>query len=322
MKLNNLSGAFNKVLQNGAFKVKKHSPEILLGAGIASGIAAGITAYQAKPKIDDILDGAKEEKEKIANYVDEHGYTEEYTKEDQAKDHAIIMTQTGVQMVKAFAPSIGLAVISLTCILASHNILRKRNAALAVAYEILDRTFKTYRRNVVERFGEEIDKELRFGVKEIEVEETTVDKNGKEKTTKKKVKVATNPYDNLSEHARYFDSLSPNWEKDSVYNLSFLKTAQKIANDRLVTRGYLYLNEVYDMLGLPWSDAGQQVGWVYDIDGSKHGEDWPKDKPWDNYVDFGIYETKRESNRDFVNGIEDVILLDFNIDGYILGLKK
>ena len=215
-----------------------------------------------------------------------------------------------------------MAVISLTCILASHNVLRKRNAALAVAYEVLDRTFKTYRSNVIERFGEEIDKELRFGVKEIEVEETTVDKNGKEKTVKKKVKVATNPYDNVSEHARYFDSLSKNWEKDSVYNLQFLRTVQDIANDRLVTRGYLYLNEVYEMLGLPWSDAGQQVGWVYDVDGSKHGESWPKDKPWDNYVDFGIYECKREANRDFVNGIEDVILLDFNIDGYILGLKK
>ena len=322
MKLNDVTGALNKIYRKSAFQVKKHSPELLLGIGIISGIASGVTAYKTKPRIDEIIDSAKEEKEKIADYIEENGYSEEYTKEDQTKDHAIILTQTGLRMAKEFAPAIGLGIISLTCILASHNVLKKRNAALAMAYEIADRTFKAYRSNVVERFGEEIDKELRFGVKEVEVEEVTVGKDGREKKKVRKEKVATSPYGDMSEFARCFDSISPYWEKDSVYNLTFLKTQQQYANDLLRANKFLYLNDVYDLLGFPRTRAGQIVGWVYDPDGSIHGKAWPKDKPWDNYVDFGIYEIKREANRDFVNGLEDVIWLDFNVDGEILGLMK
>lgn len=322
MKLNDITGALNTIYRKSAFQIKKHSPELLLGAGIISGIASGVKAYQTKPRIDEIIDSAKEEKEKIANYIEEFGYSEEYTKEDQTKDHAIIITQTSVKVVKEFAPAIGLGIISLSCILASHNVLKKRNAALAMAYEIVDRTFKAYRSNVVERFGEEIDKELRFGVKEIEVEDVTVGKDGREKKKIRKEKVATSPYGDMSEFARCFDSISPYWEKDSVYNLTFLKTQQQYANDLLRANKFLYLNDVYDLLGFPRTRAGQIVGWVYDPDGSIHGKAWPKDKPWDNYVDFGIYEIKREANRDFVNGLEDVIWLDFNVDGEILGLMK
>lgn len=322
MSANSITSALTKLYRKSAFKVKKHSPEILLATGIATGIAAGVTAYQAKPKIDEIIGDAKEEKEKIANYIEENGYTEEYTKEDQTKDHAIIITQSGIKMAKAFAPAISLGIISITCIIASHGIMRKRNVALAAAYEVVDKAFKAYRNNVVERFGEEIDKELRFGVKEIEYEEVTVGKDGKEKRKTKKDKVVVDPYDDLSGFARCFDSISPYWEKDAVYNLSFLRTQQNIANDRLHKYGYVYLNEVYDMLGFPKTNAGQVVGWVYDPDGSKHGKDWPKDQPWDNYIDFGIFEIKREANRDFVNGIENCIWLDFNVDGNILELQK
>ena len=62
------------------------------------------------------------------------------------------------------------------------------------------------------------------------------------------------------------------------------------------------------MLGIPATRAGQQVGWIYD----------KNDPNKDNFVDFGIYDTNRPSNRDFVNGYERTILLDFNVDGNIL----
>ena len=77
-----------------------------------------------------------------------------------------------------------------------------------------------------------------------------------------------------------------------------------LANDKLHAHGHLFLNEVYDMLDIPRSKAGQVVGWVH-----------TKEKP--AYVDFGIFETYKK-NRDFVNGYERCILLDFNVTGNIL----
>ena len=90
----------------------------------------------------------------------------------------------------------------------------------------------------------------------------------------------------------------------------YLRRQQDYANELLKAKGHLYLNEVYDILGLPRSKAGQIVGWVYD----------EKNPIGDNYVDFGIYEQNRAKNRDFVNGYEKTILLDFNVDGNILDL--
>lgn len=108
-----------------------------------------------------------------------------------------------------------------------------------------------------------------------------------------------------SQYARFFDEGSSKWERDPEYNLMFLKAQQHYANDLLKAKGCLFLNEVYDMLGIPRSKTGQIVGWIYD-----------KDNPsGDNYVDFGIHEDR---NKDFVNGLCNEILLDFNVDGNIL----
>ena len=88
----------------------------------------------------------------------------------------------------------------------------------------------------------------------------------------------------------------------------FLNQQQNYANDKLRRQGYLFPNDVYDMLGIPKCKEGQTHGWVYD----------EKNPIGDNFVDFGIYNISRRKNRDFVNGYEKVILLDFNHDGNIL----
>ena len=90
----------------------------------------------------------------------------------------------------------------------------------------------------------------------------------------------------------------------------FLRRQQDYANEKLRSKGHLFLNEVYDMLGIHRTKAGNVVGWIYD----------EKNPVGDNYVDFGIYDIHKEQNRDFVNGIERSILLDFNVDGPILDL--
>lgn len=109
-----------------------------------------------------------------------------------------------------------------------------------------------------------------------------------------------------SQYARFFDETCSAWTKDAEFNLMFLLQVQNYANEKLKARGYLFLNEVYEMLGLPRTKAGQIVGWVY----KENNTDG------DNYVDFGIYKT--EKNAKFVNGFEKSILLDFNVDGPII----
>lgn len=297
----------NRVVGRTGLKIKKHSPEILVGAGIVGVVASGVMACKATTKIDEVLAETKENLEKTRNYVEEHGYSEKYTEEDHKKDTTIFYARGGMELAKLYAPAVTLGVVSITAILAGHNILRKRNVALASAYAIVDKTFKDYRGRVVERFGEELDKELRYNIKTKEIEETVINEDGTETTVKKTVNVA-DP-NNISDYARFYDDGCTGWSKDPEFNLMFLKDQQRFANDLLQTKGHLFLNEVYDMLGIPRTQAGQIVGWIYD---KKH-------PVGDNFVDFGIYSDIYDGrNRDFVNGIERTILLDFNVDGDIL----
>ncbi len=300
-----VSRKFNKL----AFGVRKHSPEILVAFGVAGTVVSAVMACKATTKISTILDKAKEDLEPIHKVQESKKFSEQYTQDDAKKDLAIVYVQTGIRFAKLYAPSVILGTLSLTSILASTNILRKRNIALAAAYATVDRGFKEYRNRVIERFGEEIDRELKYNIKAKEIEEKITDENGKEKTVKKTVMVADDP-NQYSDYARFFDDGCTGWEKDSEYNLMFLRSEQNYANDRLKARGYLFLNEVYERLGIKPTKAGQAVGWIYDPDNPKH--------KGDNYVDFGIYEIDRERSRAFVNGYERTILLDFNVDGPIL----
>ena len=302
--LNNLTRKINKV----GFKIKKHSPEILIVTGVVGTVASAVMACRATTKLSEVIEEQKEQIYQIHDYVETHGYSEKYSEEDSKKDLAIVYTQTAVKLVKLYAPSVILGTLSIGAMLTSNNILRKRNVALAAAYTAIDKSFKNYRNNVVERFGEEIDHELRYNIKAKEFEETVVDENGNETTVKNEVEVV-DP-NSISDFARFFDDGCNGWTKDPNTNLAYLKNQQRYANDVLKTKGHLFLNEVYDMLGIPRCPAGQVVGWIYD-DNNPVG---------DNFVDFGIYDASKESNRNFVNGYERTILLDFNVDGNIMNL--
>lgn len=116
----------------------------------------------------------------------------------------------------------------------------------------------------------------------------------------------------VSNYARYFDEGCKGWQKDAEYNLIFLKSMQNYANDLLKTRGYLFLNEVYDLLGIPRSREGQLVGWVYDKDNPKKGDP----------VDFGLVNSTDFMTREFVNGYRRTVMLDFNVDGNIINVLE
>ena len=303
--LNNMSRTFSKV----NFQLKKHSPEIMVIAGVVGVVTSAVMACKATTKVNDILEETKEKASQVHEVLaDESISKEKYSEEDGKKDLAIIYTQAGVKFIKLYGPSIALGALSIASILTSHHIMHKRNIALAAAYTAIDTSFKGYRNRVIERFGEELDKELRYNIKAKEIEETVVDENGEEQTIKKTVNVVDPTV--FSDYAKCYDDGCAGWTKDAEMNLYFLKRQQDWANERLKSRGYLFLNEVYDMLGIPRTKAGQCVGWVYD-EKNPHG---------DNFVDFGIYNLYNEKSRDFVNGYERVNWLDFNVDGNILDL--
>lgn len=308
MKINNLVNGATRTFNRAGLKLKKHSPEIMVTAGVIGVVASAIMACKATTKASSIVDEMKEEMDEIREAVDMVD-EETYSKEDLKRDTAIVYLQTGVKFAKLYGASIALGTLSITSILVGHNILRKRNLALAAAYTAIDTSFKAYRGRVVERFGKELDKELRYNIKAKEVEETVVDKKtGEEKVVKKTIDVADpNEY---SDYARFFDDGCNGWSKDPEFNLMFLKQQQSYANDLLKSRGHLFLNEVYDLLGIQRTKAGNIVGWIYD----------EKNPVGDNFVDFGIYDINRPKNRDFVNGYERTIILDFNVDGDILSL--
>lgn len=301
-----VSTSFNKI----GFQLKKHSPEILVVAGVVGTVVSAVMACKATTKVSEIIDNTKEVIDSIHDCQTNEEMAEQYTPEDAKKDLAIVYIQTGFKLVKLYAPAVALGTLSLSSILASNNILRKRNVALAAAYATVDKTFKDYRNRVVERFGEQVDKELRHNIKAQKIDKVVVDENGKEKKVKETIQVAETP-DN-SDYAKFFDSSCKAWEENAEYNLMFLKAQQQYANDKLRANGYLFLNDVYDMLGIPRTKAGQVVGWKYDPKNQDHNGD--------DYVDFGLYDLYKEKTREFVNGYEEVILLDFNVDGPILDL--
>ena len=309
MSKNELFKSVSRSFHKAGFQIKKHSPEILVAAGVVGTVASAVMACKATTKLSGILEEGKEQVDTLHGYIEAHGYTDDYTEEDSKKDLLIVHTQTAVKVAKLYAPAVALGALSIASIVASHNIMKKRNVAIAAAYTAVDRAFKDYKSRVVERFGEEVERELRYNIKAKEIEETVVNEKGKEKKVKKTIQVVDDP-NGFSPYSIIFDDGNTGWDPDPEISKFFLIQQQNWATDKLKAQGYLFLNDVYTMLGAKQTKAGQVVGWIYD-------EEHPIG---DNYVDFGMFDITRAKARDFVNGYEKVIVLDFNVDGNILDL--
>lgn len=297
--INTVTRGINKV----GLKFKKHSPEIMVVAGCVGVVASAVMACKATTKASDILEEAKTGVENVHTCLETR---EDYTVEDSKKDLAIVYVQTGVKFAKLYGPAVILGALSITGILASNNILRKRNLALAAAYATVDKGFKEYRGRVVERFGEELDKELRYNIRKKEVEEVVVNEDGTQSIVKKTVDVV-DPRD-LGDYVKFFDETCTAFVKnDREANFIFLKHQMDQANKILDSRGYIFLNEVYEMLGFDLTKAGHVVGWMRNGDG-------------DGLVDFGLFDVYNENARDFANGKEPCFIINFNPDGVIYDL--
>lgn len=290
------------------FKLDKKSPEIFMGIGIITFVGTIVAASRATLKVDEIMDEHEDRVERIHMKREEvveigEGEEEVYTEADAKNDIIITYAKTAVAFGKAYAPAITLGVISIASFLVSNRILKKRYLGVVTAYNALDKAFKLYRSRVVEEGGEELDRHYMFGTKYETIEKKVTDEKGRTKKLEEKVEVASGE-PAASPYARVFDDSNKRWDKNPEFTMLFLRTQESRLNNTLQTRGYLFLNEVYEALGYDWTTNGQFVGWI-------------KGKG-DNYVDFGLRRYDDPAVRDYINGDKNTILLDFNVDGVIV----
>ena len=293
-----------KIALRGKTFVVSHAPEIMTISGIVAEGVGIVLACKAATKMDDILTNSKAEIDKIKEgwstpenreLLAQNGYFEK----DYKRELTIQYAKNMAVAIRPWVLPMALLLLGNGLIIGSHIRLRKEHAAAVGAYATLDEAFRRYRKRVVDKYGRDEDLYFAHGVESIEVEEKVKDpETGKTKKEKRTVYVKG---DDPSVYAKFFDEHCSLWTKDPTANLLTLKCVQEYANTTLHTRGHLFLNEVYDALGIPRTTPGQMVGWI--------------DGLGDNYVDFGLYEVR---NRDFINGEERSILLDFNVDGVIV----
>ena len=308
MKKTELATKARQILVKSKLGLKKHSPEILMATGIGVGIAAAVMACKQTIKATQIVENSRKALDDIESVKAMVANGEaEYTEEDEQNDRRTIAIQLTKDMIKTYAIPVGLGVLSVTCILASNHILRKRNIALAAAYSALSTDFANYRKRVVEKYGKETDFMLKNGLEKELIAHQVIDPDtGEVKETKEEVL----KYDGekLSQYARVFDEVgSTQWTPSPDHNKAFLLMEQNYFNERIKTRGYIFLNEVYERLGFRPTKAGSIVGWVYQND---------------NYegIDFGIFTAHTQKAAEFLEGTEPSIILDFNVQGDILSL--
>ena len=271
---------------------KKQSPHIFFVGGIVGFVGTTVLACKATLHLSDVVDEFNKDVEQVKGLgKDAKEGNTNYIESEYYRDMAYVYGKGSYAIVRLYTPAIGLGIVSVGALTGSHVALARRNTALTAALVAVTEAYDAYRQRVIQEIGDTKELDLYYDLHE----EKAVDEDGK-----KVVLTLANP-NKHSVYARFFDEYSQQWEKNAEYNRLFVQSQQTWANNMLQSRGHVFLNEVYDSLGIERSQAGSVVGWVLNGDG-------------DNYVDFGMFEV---DNRDFVNGTERSILLDFNVDGVI-----
>ena len=288
-----------KALGRNLLVVQKYAPVVMTGLGVTGAVAATVLACKATLKLSPVVDEFTANRT-LLDEVRVAKTVEEYPETFYRKDIAVVYTQSAWSLAKLYAPAVCLGVVSVTLILGGQNILWQRNVALGAAYTGLQTAFNQYRTRIAEQYGPEKEWETYNGFTKQTLQ---VEEEGK--PVEKVVNVTNTNL--ISPYAKVFAEGNPNWKRDREWNLMFLRQAQNHLNDILRIQKHVFLNDVYDAIAVPRTSAGAVCGWVAGSEG-------------DGYIDFGIYDTSDSRKNDFVNGYEDGILLNFNVDGVIYDL--
>lgn len=167
------------------------------------------------------------------------------------KGEELTLTEKVLTAAPAYIPSAGIGVATLVCIFGANVLTMKQQATLASAYALLNRSYATYKQKAGEFYGDDANAKICTAVAE-------------EQRTKSKFE----PSDEkltfyLMDCDRYFEST-----KEEVLS------AEYHFNRNFILRGYANLNELYEFLGLPKTEEGEQLGWSIDAGFDFYGYAW------------------------------------------------
>lgn len=277
-------GVVTRLAGRAGLVLSKHAPTILTAAGTAGFIGTTILASKATLKVEETI------AEETALLVKVHEAHEAGKLEDKdaLHDKVVLYTRMTTKLAKLYAPALILGAASIVSLATGHGIMLKRNASLAAAYAAVDQAFKTYKKKIESKFGKEavLDALVSTPQEDLTKDEMTLE--------------AVTAVDGVSPYGVIFDEDNVNWSADEDLAKLHLDCQQQYANDILQTRGHIFLNEVYKMLGFPHTPAGAVTGWV-----KGQGDD---------FVDFNIFDGMFEGE-DKNGRTVTKWALDFNVDG-------
>ena len=279
--------------------IVKHSPTILTATGTVGLVGTAVLASRATLTYRELIE---EELEVITNGPAlMEKYPDRYSEEDFRKDRVICYSRIATKTLKHYGPAIAVGAASIAAFWWSHSIQAKRIAGLAAAYTALDASYKKYKKSVAEVVGEESMKKIEEHI----FQDSAVKFTDEEFTVNDEFAESVLP--EYSPYARIIDEHASVWDpSDDITELNIYAQLNYM-NDVLRTRGYVFLSDVYDALGIPRTPASQVVGWLW-----KKGDG-------DHYISFGDIEGHRikfyddSRRREVAN-----YLLDFNVDGEIV----
>ena len=203
----------------------KHKPEILTGLGITGMISSTVMAVSATPKAIIIIKNKKMESE--ANDL------------------------TTSEIIKApwkcYIPATIVGVTSILCLISANSTNYKRNAALATAYALSERTLSEYRKKVISEIGEEKERDIKTAISKERIQNNPVQTQQIIITNKGN----TPCYDPIID--RYFKS-----------DIETIKKTVNELNRRMREEHTISLNDFYYELGLKSIDVGDNLGWNID----------------------------------------------------------
>lgn len=210
--------------------VGKHSPEILMGLGIAGMVTTTVLAVKATPKALDLIAEAEDE-----------------------KGEQLTGKETVEAAWKCYIPAAVTGVSSITCLIGSSKCSAKKYAALTTAYKLAETTisdYRDYKEKVVETIGEEKAKEIKDKVIEKKLKDNPPSKS----------EVIFTP---TNGEQTFYDSISGRYFKSDINTIDAAvnKLNAQMIND---INGCLSLNEFYGELGMKYIDAGEVLGWNID----------------------------------------------------------
>lgn len=297
-------------------KFMEHLPDILLGLGIGGGVTTTVLACKRTLKLNGVLDDINDDINELHSKREVYS-EEEYSKKEYVKDITKTYTKSACKIVNLYKTPIVVGTLSLASVVVGRNVQSSRfheqaaklSASIAAGNAAM-LSFSNYRANVRDEYGPEVDKRLRFNLKEDTIEtpvfdkngEPKVDKDGVVKTKKETIMYAAGPFNVEDSVVLFSAETSTEYELNNPeYNEYFIACVQDEYNNSFsYRRPYIFLNDVLRRLGLKPTKAGQVIGW-----------EWAPEKR----IEFDIEKIRNtETGR-----IEYVI--SFNVDPCILAEK-